>query len=336
MTRDDEFEAVLRPWMQRHAPDAPNDLVLRINKEIEMSEQAPSGSWLSRFASWPTVAWAVAATAVACVVLAGGMLIANLPGPSGTGSESSQSPTPAVTATPSDPQAVVDRLVAAWNAGGGQAASLYVSSPAVRFMIDSGDFTDRYSDIGVAEAEWSGGGSTLTRTAAVLVQGPYAAFPLTWASADGSGDGVGVIRITSDGLVAEQLVLGSTGSNQGGAGPAQGNVVSMVDALLAAEDVGDGATAAQYFGPDAELRWIKYAELDQPASIGQAAIAAFISTETDGWIWTRTGDPIAQGAFVFYPLDYRAPNGTGAEGFGVVELNAAGTIQLSWGIGYPY
>ena len=48
-THHDDLDQLLRPWMQRHAPDAPNELVLRIIGEIEtMSEHAPTRSWLSR------------------------------------------------------------------------------------------------------------------------------------------------------------------------------------------------------------------------------------------------------------------------------------------------
>ena len=334
---EEDLDQVLRPWMQRHAPDAPNTLVLRIIEEIEtMSEQAPSRGWLSRITAWPAAAWAATVTAIAILAAAGGILISNLSTTPVVGTGATPTPTPLVSPAPSNPTAIVDGLLAAWNAGDSQdAVSRYIAAtPIVRFMIDSGEITQRLSTdaaIQAAVVAWSADGSVMNRTGDITRQGSFAAFPMTWISSTGSANAVGIVRIDpGTGLVREHYVIG-TSSNPASAVPASAALVSMIDKNLAARNTFDAAGASAVFAPDAEWRTMKNGD-PISADLGRSAIANDYATWSPGWTWSRTGAPIVQGPFVFYPETAIGP-GEGDEGIGVLEINADGLIRYAWDIG---
>lgn len=334
--RDDDLEQVLRPWMHRHAPDAPNELVLRIYGEIEtMSEHAPSRSWLSRFAALPATAWMATLAALAVVAVAGGVLFANFFGvPTGT------QPTPTPTTSPSagNPTALADALDAAWNSGDAQkAASLYASPPIVRFMIDGSQLQhgwyspDGPGNLGVNPAltAWHSKGTVITRTGNVLAQGSFAAFPVTWTSSDGTFNGVEVIRIAADGLVSEQFLLGDPTSVSGTA--PSGDPARLVDSLLSAQNSSDGATAGTLFAATAQGIVIHDGDVVNTVPDG----AHFATSITNGYACceTRTGNVQAQGPFLVFPMTTASPTGTlGGEGFQVFELTSDGQIGWIWEI----
>ncbi len=339
-SHDENLDRVLRPWMQRHAPDAPNTLVLRIIEEIQtMSEQAPSRGWLSRFTSWPAAAWAATVTAIAILAVAGGILVSNLSTAPAVGTAAT--PTPLASPAPSDPTAIVDGLLAAWNAGDGQdAVSRYVSvTPIVRFMIDSGDITERLStdaQVQAAVVAWAADGSVMNRTGAIARQGAIAAFPMTWTSSTGSVNAVCIVRIDpGTGLVLEQYVIGATSRAVAllwrSAAPASADLVNLVDKDIAAINATDAAAASALFATDAEWRTMRNGEAGT-ADLGRSAIAKDYGVWSPGWTWSRTGAPIVQGPFVFYPETVIGP-GEGNDGFGVLELDADGLIRYAWDIG---
>jgi hypothetical protein len=342
--RDDDLDIVLRPWMHQHAPDAPSDLVLRIYGEIEtMSQQSQTQRWLSRFATWPVGAWATTIAVVAILAIAGGLFLANLGRLSLIGAQPTQ--TPVTSPSPADPTAVADAVVAAWNSGDGQqAAGLYESSlpaslPIGRFMIDTGATTEQFSLGSLADTvtAWHDNGAVLTRTGDVLTQGPYAAYPVTWTSADGSFNGVEVLRLSSDGLVTEQYLIGaSTATASASAAGTDvvnsiGDGVTAIAARLGAGDVSlfsptatvyqfqDGAGGPGTSGSDNIARALQGAINSTPAQVGR------VVTQGPFAVYAAS-NPVTTGAV--------APSPTGAveEGFTVLELNADGLIQDSWSI----
>jgi hypothetical protein len=334
--REDELERILRPWMRRHAPDAPNAFVLRMVQEIEtMSEQAPTSGWLTRFAAWPATAWVAAVTAIVILAAAGGFLFANLTTAPTIGDGAT--PTPLPSPSESGDAIIVDGLLAAWNDGESQdATSRYVQfTPVVRFMIDSGDITKSLSTdarIQAAVVAWSADDSVMTRTGAIIRQGPFLAFPMTWTSSASSGNGVGLVRIDpGTGLILEHYLIGSTSPDLASAAPASAEILAMIDGELTAENAADGAAASAYYAADADARGLARGDLAGTVLIGRSAIADAISHNTG--TATRTGDPIRQGPFVFYPGTTVSSKGEGDEGFNVVELDAHGLIRHAWTIG---
>jgi hypothetical protein len=335
---EDELEQVLRPWLHRHAPDAPNTFILRMIGEIEtMSERAPTSGFLSRFAAWPASAWAAALTAIAILAAAGGILFVNLTSAPAVGTN--PTPTPVPSPSTNADAAIVNGLLNAWNHGDPQdAVSRYVqSSPIVRFMIDSGDFTKTpltTAEIQAMVVAWSADDAVMTRTGPVVRQGPFVAFPMTWTSTTmGTGDAVGLLRIDPEtGLVVEHYFIGATALHPASAAPAPGDVVTLVDDELAAENAGDGSAGSALFAENADMRWYRNAAQAGWAN-GREEIAAQIGQGTDGFVWSRTGQAYQQGPLVFYPTTVIGPSGQGDEGFMVLSLNTDGLLQHKWAIG---
>ncbi len=337
---EEELEQILRPWMHRHAPDAPNTFVLRMIGEIEtMSERAPTRGFLSRFAAWPAAAWAATLAAVAIIVAAGGILFANLTGAPAVGNGAS--PTPLPDPRPTDATAIVDGLLSAWNSGDPQdAIGRYIPlTPNVRFITDSGDVTTRLSNepkIQAAVVAWSGEGSVMTRTGPVVRQGALVAFPMTWTSPNSSGNGVQVLRLDpGSGLVLVQYVIGATSSNLASSGRASADIVSMLDAELAAENAADGPAGSALVAADAEYRWLLRGDLRGAAAIGRSAVEVWIASGLGSVTGIRTNTPATQGPFVFYAGKVTAADGSDrGDGINVYELDANGLIRYGWNIGY--
>lgn len=263
---------------------------------------------------------------IAIALIGGGSLVVGsmLPSPSPT-------PTPSASLQASDPTAIFDGLVSAWNAGDGQqAASLYVTAPLVRFWIDSGDITDTYStqaDVQAAITQWHSQGSTLTRTGEVLSQGPYSAASVTWTTSQGSFNGAEVIHVTPEGLVTAEYLIGA--STAQASGTAAGT--DVVQALLQAETspvkpiiLRLGAADTASYAPDVMV-WqfenddsggIIARSPDDLAQILQAPHTA------DSFIFALQ----TQGPFVLYSAS------AADEGFNVLELTSDGLIQYSWDI----
>jgi len=333
---DDELEQVLRPWMHRHAPDAPSDLVLRIYKEIEaMPDHAASRGRLSRFAAWPATAWAATA-AVAIVAVTAGVLLVGFSRLPSIGELPVR--TPATSASPSDPSAIADTLTAAWNAGDGQqAVSRYripqtPASPVVRFIVDSGIATqtdDTASSIIDGVTAWHAKGTVLTRTGDVLTQGPFAAFPVTWTSPDGSFNGVEVIRISADGLVTEQYLIGASSARSPGTADGTDVVTGIHDGMtpIAARL---GAESAASFAPNAEVREFQDG-IDGGVTVGRTSIDDVLSHARSSTT-ASVGTVVTQGPFAVYAASNQTVTGAVDEGFTVLELNPDGLIRYTWTI----
>lgn len=334
MTRQNEdLEQVLRPWMQRHAPDAPNELVLRILGEIDtMSEHAPSQNRLSRFAAWPATAWAATAVAVAAIAVAGGIFLTNLLGAPSVGNVATMSPAP----TQASPTAVADNLIAAWNAGDGQqAASLYARYAQVGFMVDSPGFSPLLytaSDVTSAVQSWHDNGSVLTRTGSVLTEGPFIAYSVTWTSSGGTFAGVEVLRVSA-GLVSEHYRIAVSSSGPSGTPPAL-DATKLVDDLLAAQNASDGSTASSLLAADAQ-GWV----------VGDGSLknnvtdrSHFVQAINSGTACceTRTSSVETQGPFVLFSdtlTNPSLPPGEEHQEIQIFELNGAGQIHYLWEIG---
>ena len=327
-THHDDLDQLLRPWMQRHAPDAPNELVLRIIGEIEtMSEHAPTRSWLSRFSTWPASAWGAAAAALVVIAIAIGVLYLNLVG---TPTPANQ-PTPSPRASAADPTAVADALITTWNAGDGHAAvALYGPSanPLVRLMIDSATPTTELvttADVESYLATWHARGSVLTRTGSVQVEGPFAVYPVTWTSNDGSFDGMSVIRISAAGLVSEQYLMGATAS---GTSP-QVDAAQLVNDLRDASNASDGTAASSLFDTQVAGQVIEDGAMEGGlfrTGLTQAIDNGTACCETNGGILT-------QGPFIAHTDVVTNPTllpGVEVEGIEVLEVNGSGLIRDIW------
>jgi hypothetical protein len=339
MSRDDELEPILRPWMERNAPDAPPDLLLRVMREVDtMSERERTGgrSWLSLFSTSPATGWILAAAAVAVMAIAVGFFIANLPGTPSAGPGAT--PTPAVT---SDPTTVVDPLIAGWNSGDGAQAGRYYSTGAeARFAIDSGDYTEAYlgqSTIAAEVASRASIGFTITRTGDVMRQGAFVAFPLIWESSTGNGEGVAILEVATNGLVTRHYVFGASTAT-----PARQSVVlhagsqaAFLDAELRTLNAHDGEANASQYAEGAEWRLGLGSGAWTEVYVGRDAIAA--TTEERAGIAfkvTRTGNMVSQGSFVLYPWTYTSSAGSG-EGIVVFQLPDQGFLGITrqWVIG---
>lgn len=331
---DDELELVLRPWMQRHAPAAPSELVLRIYGEIEaMPEHAPSRGWLSRFAAWPA-AWAATAAVAVVLLVAGAMLVSfsRLPA---VGDQ--PTPTPTISPAPSGAAATADTLITAWNSGDvQQVAGLYdhtlpSSAPIVRFMIDSGAPTQQLAlaDLPAAVTTWHAAGTVMTRTGDVLAQGPYAAYPVTWTASDGSFNGVEVLRLTAGGLVSEQYLIGASSTTANGTAAGTEVVASIHDGMQAIA-ARLGASSADLFALTAEVHEFQEGAGSGDA-IGRAAIAA-IFPPVPAPSTAHVGSVVTQGPFAVYGASNPTTSGAVEQGFTVLELSADGSIQGSWAI----
>lgn len=262
--------------------------------------------------------------------------------PTVTPSPSVPSPSPSPTPTPTANATVIaDRLIAAWNAGDGQrAATLYASvqypvAPLARFFVDSADATGSYlraTNIASGVTAWHEQGAVLTRTGDVLTQGSYAAFPVSWTSADGSFDGVEVIRLSADGLVGEQELIGAAASAS--APSSSPDMVTFIDQVEAAQNASNGSAAPTLYAPDVHARVFRGGALSNSVD-DRSQIASAIDRGT-ACVVTRTGGVETQGPFVVVPTVFANATydpGREIEGFNVFELNVAGRIQNIWDIG---
>lgn len=248
----------------------------------------------------------------------------------------SPSSTPAPSASPAatDPTAIMDGLISAWNGGDGQsAASLYVNAPLVRFWIDSGDMTDTYStqaDVQAAITQWHGQGSVLTRKGDVLTQGPYSAATVTWTTSEGSYNGAEVIHITPEGLVTAEYLIGA--STTQATGTAAGT--DVLQALVQAETTPVKAII------------LRLGAADPTSYAADVTIWQFENDDSGGILARSRSDVVAplgfqqpadsfvfaiqtQGPFVLYSAS------SGDEGFNVLELTTDGLIQYSWNLRIP-
>ena len=340
--RDDDLDIVLRSWMHQHAPDAPSDLVLRIHGEIEtMSEQAPTRGWLSRFTAWPVGAWAATVAAVAVFAVAGALFLANFNRLSMVGDQ----PTPSPTTSSVDPTAIADDLIAAWNTGDGpQAVGLYSfpqppTNPIIRFIVDSpnGDATDSYvtaSNVADAVTAWHDKGTVLTRTGTVLTQGPFAAYPVSWTSSDGSFDGVEALRLSNDGFVTEQYLVGASSASATGA-PV--DAAQLVANLRDARNAADGSAASTLLAPTASGWWFSDGALVPyrgSTEIGRLSLISNIDQGAACCEASTTGIA-TQGPFILHTTSVtNSPNFPGAEldGVEILETTADGLVGRIWRI----
>ena len=137
-----------------------------------MSEQAPSRGWLSRFTSWPAAAWAATVTAIAILAVAGGprqQPVHRARGGHRRNADAGREP--GAIGSDSHRRRAARRVERRRRPGRGE-RNVSVT-PIVRYMIDSGEITERLSTdppIQAAVVAWAADGSVMNRTGASLAR----------------------------------------------------------------------------------------------------------------------------------------------------------------------
>jgi hypothetical protein len=340
MSRDDELEPILGPWMKRNALDAPPDLLLRVMREVDtMSERerTSSRSWLSLFGASPATGWILATAAVAVMAIAVGFFIANLPRTPTAGPGASPTPTPVVTPALSGTD-VIDRVIAAWNSGDGPATrALYALNGEVRILVDAGTWTEMYSGrdaISATVVDRVPYHFAIARTGTALELGHFVAEPFTWTATNGSGQGICVYQIQQDSLVVGHYCFGESVAQPAPAGTTSSAAVrALVIDSITAQNASEGARVTEFFTPTAEWRsWINGTEWGA-TMIGRDEItAAWDAVSQTGPLVTLTGGIIQQGSFVAYAATATAGN-VSTPVVAVLRINADHLIQYGWVLG---
>jgi hypothetical protein len=236
--------------------------------------------------------------------------------------------------SPSAATAVLDDLIAAWNAGNTQeAAALYWSAqPYVRLMVNNGTVTTLTStaDITSAVNTWHSQGAVITRTGDVLTQGSYVATTVTWTSSQGTFNGAEVLHLDGNGLVLGEYRMGATSAVAPGTAAGADVVKALTDAIhnpMKAISLRFGAATPDAFATDTKVWQFEGDVSGDVAADGQSALAGPLNfyQAKDSYVHAVT----TQGPFVLYSAT------AGDQGFNILWLTGDGLIQYSWDIRAP-
>lgn len=332
-----EFDAILRSWVDRHAPSPPEGLLVETMRKVDATAQRPA-RWTDRLQRATVWTW----TGVAATLLLAALFVALIirPGPPvgpvpgvPVASAASAAPSPPSEPTPTielpSPGQVVNELIANWNAADEEAAAnLYV--PTARRFDLAGDAMLPVPVPSFTEGE------VVTGTGPLLQQGQFVATGLRYAS--GRADEILALKLSVDGLIVREYVLPAPSAAAGNGqampsvGAASAAMEALVDGELAAMDAFDGVANSAYFAVDGVWR-ITLSDTWEEKYEGREAIAA--TTEGRAAIdfhVTRTGQVLQLGNIAVYPWIMTDTLGE-AEGLVIIELTADGLIGAEWVVG---
>lgn len=344
MTRSDDLELILRPWLERNAPPAPDDLLPRVMREVDTMSQR-TRTWPSFLATTPVGGWLAAAAVVTVLAAAIGLLVfgpngSPVGGPNPTATPTvrttpSPSPVPSF-APPASAQEAIDGNIAAWTAADALQAHLYyATSSYLRIANTSADFTENYEGLAaIATTIGDPGrtGCTISRTGAIFHQGSYWANPFRYACNGTRLDGFAIYHIGSDNRIAIQWAVVRSTSKPTDPAAAPQSVLTFLDAHDAATNRED------YEALDATYA----ATADSRASIGNvtgrwteihSGIDAISEYHASGaavdFRVARTGAVVQVGDLFAFPARYSEADGTQGDTIAVLRLNPDRTEILN-------
>ncbi len=348
MTRDSGLDPILHPWMARNAPPAPDDLLPRVMREVEIMSQ--------RTATWPrwlmithsTTLVAVAAGVALLAIVMGAYFASDRSASIGTNATPTPIPTASTAVAPTTVIELIDANIAAWNAHDGDAAvGFYTTDASLRIAVGSPTWTETYdgqAQIKATVDERAGVDFTVTRTGIVLAKpwsadAFYAGTALRYTSSIGGGYGVAVYRIADMRIQSQwNILLSATAPDSVVQTPLI--ETALISRVLTAWGSGDGELAASYYTSDADVPTSADVRLAIGASdfteeyVGEAAIAQTVTLRSAFSFEVRQeGAALKYGDFILFPAIWGSTQDAG-EMFVIFQLNPDHTqIVHQWGFG---
>lgn len=309
MTRDESFESILQPWMERNAPPTPQDLLPRVMREVDTVSQRTTTWPRLLFSTHPT-AWVVATAAAAILAVSvGTFLLAS--GTRPVGADATPAPNDGASLTTA--AEIIDASVTAFNAHDSVAAAhLFTQNATYRVALGKPSWDIIVDGLDSITEEFANHEppDVLARHGSVLENGAFAATPVSWTfdlsvgpvASDYKGSGFQIWQLdgsrvqswwilTSDGIPdTEPVAIGP------GWAPA-----NLVTELLAAWNTRDASSIGSLFTPTGQAHfaigsadWT--AVYQSPAAIASALSDVGIAPGT----FTRTGAIIRYGRMLAF------------------------------------
>jgi hypothetical protein len=351
MTRDESLDPILQPWMERNAPVAPDDLLPRVMREVETVSQR-TRTWPSLVAFLNVGAWAAAAGVVAMLAVVIGFTILSSSGNPTGGPHPVVTSTPSPTASPTphpsfppptSPQAAIDAMLAAWNAGDVDTVYRdYAPITYLHIVNDSVEDTETYNGreaIAATLVDPARRGCAFIRTGSFMNQGLIEgsggllhqdalwAYPFRYVCPGSGLNGFVVLRINQNQIETQWVVVVPTANPQ-----------EPVSAPAAVVELLDGCSVWN----EADLTRCWAADFEQRLSLasrsgdfteshsGREGMRAWASAVPEPeFAATRTGPVIQVGDLIAYPFTWATGGDQPNDGINIIRLNAEHTQFLT-------